>query len=337
MRWFIALVLAAGQVAATAAEEKHAALTPDEIAAGAILLFDGETTFGWTVEGKANVSDGVLILGRGDKPTVLTTTCAFGRAEVRWAFRQGGNKAATMLWRGESRRVSSSAEFVRETYEPAAAAISPIVLTVPAGTELEIREFSLLPKELKPLFNGKDLADWKQFAGDARRERSKFTVTADGWLHLKNGPGDLQTQRQFDDFILQIECRSNGKHLNSGVFFRCLPGQYQQGYEAQIQNGYKDGDRSKPVDFGTGAIYRRQPARRVVSNDHEWFTMTVLAHGKHMATWVNGYQVTDFTDERPPSDNARNGSKTGAGAISLQGHDPTTDLDFRNIRIAELK
>ncbi|HEV3144559.1 MAG TPA: DUF1080 domain-containing protein, partial [Gemmataceae bacterium] len=86
----------------------------------------------------------------------------------------------------------------------------------------------------------------------------------------------------------------------------------------------------------TGAIYRRQPARKVVSSDHEWFTMTIAAHGNHLATWVNGYQVTDFTDTREPNENARNGSKTGKGAISLQGHDPTTNLDFRNIRIVEL-
>jgi hypothetical protein len=189
---------------------------------------------------------------------------------------------------------------------------------------------------LEPLFNGKDLSGWKQFTEEPKRAKSKFTVTSEGWLSLIDGPGDLQTEKQFDDFILQAECISNGKHLNSGIFFRCLPGQYQNGYEAQIQNGYKDGDRAKPTDYGTGAIYRRQPARKVVSNDNEWFTMTIAAHGNHIATWVNGYQVTDFTDTRPPNENARNGSKTGKGAISIQGHDPTTNLSFRNIRIVEL-
>jgi len=54
------------------------------------------------------------------------------------------------------------------------------------------------------------------------------------------------------------------------------------------------------------------------------------------ATWVNGYQVTDWTDDRKESDNARNGFKKGKGALSIQGHDPTTDLSFRNIRIQSL-
>ena len=51
---------------------------------------------------------------------------------------------------------------------------------------------------------------------------------------------------------------------------------------------------------------------------------------------MNGYPVADFIDERPANENARNGCKTGKGAISIQGHDSTTDLNFRNIRLAEL-
>jgi hypothetical protein len=78
------------------------------------------------------------------------------------------------------------------------------------------------------------------------------------------------------------------------------------------------------------------PARRSVAKDKEWFTMTVAAQGRHIATWVNGIQVVDWTDDRPEADNARNGCKIGKGPISLQGHDATTDLRFRNINIVEL-
>jgi hypothetical protein len=74
-----------------------------------------------------------------------------------------------------------------------------------------------------------------------------------------------------------------------------------------------------------------------VPNDGEWFTMTLIAHGNHISTWVNGYQTVDWTDSRKENENARNGCKLGAGPISLQGHDPTTDLSFRNLRVAELK
>ena len=47
--------------------------------------------------------------------------------------------------------------------------------------------------------------------------------------------------------------------------------------------------------------------------------------------------MSDFTDTRPVNEaNARAGARTKAGVLSIQGHDPTTDLNFRTIRIAEL-
>ena len=64
--------------------------------------------------------------------------------------------------------------------------------------------------------------------------------------------------------------------------------------------------------------------------------MTVTAAGPHLATWVNGIQVTDFTDTRAPKESAREGYRAKAGVISLQGHDPTTDLSFKQVRIGEL-
>jgi 3-keto-disaccharide hydrolase len=91
------------------------------------------------------------------------------------------------------------------------------------------------------------------------------------------------------------------------------------------------------MDFGTGAIYRRIPARKVVPNDREWFAMTLIAAGPHLRTWVNGYPVVDWIDKRPPDENPRNGSRVKPGHLSLQGHDPTTDLSFRNLRVAGLK
>ena len=90
------------------------------------------------------------------------------------------------------------------------------------------------------------------------------------------------------------------------------------------------------MDFGTGGIYGRQKSRRVVSSDGEWFTYTIAAAGPHIALWVDGYQTADYVDEQKPADSARRGQYLGKGSITIQGHDPTTDLSFRNIRVAEL-
>ncbi|MBA3481653.1 MAG: DUF1080 domain-containing protein [Pirellulales bacterium] len=194
------------------------------------------------------------------------------------------------------------------------------------------RNIRLKPLGLKPMLNGKDLAGWNTDNAEA----SKFEITPEGELQVTNGRGILETDASYGDFAMQLDAYVDGDGLNSGVFFRSIPREYANGYESQIHNGYKDNDPTKPTDFGTGAIYRRVPARKVVSKDHDWFTMTLVPTGPHVSVWVNGYQTTDWTDTRPEHDNPRNGLRLKPGTIAIQGHDPTTNLRFRNLKIAEL-
>lgn len=197
---------------------------------------------------------------------------------------------------------------------------------------ISFRNVRLRPLNLQPMLNGKDLTGWNT---DERRA-SEFKVTRGGELQVTGGSGQLESDASYGDFTFQFECRVDGDGLNSGIFFRCIPRQYMQGYECQISNKMTGGDPAKPSDFGTGAIYRRIPARRIVAKDHEWFTTTVNAVGSHIAVWVDGYQVTDWTDPRPADENPRAGLRTASGTLAIQGHDPTTNLRFRNLRIAEL-
>jgi hypothetical protein len=197
---------------------------------------------------------------------------------------------------------------------------------------VEFRNIRLRPLGLASLFNGKDLTGWKTYPDLPTRS----SVTAEGYLNIKNGRGPLETENRFGDFVLQLECMTHAANLNSGVFFRCLPGPDMNGYESQIHNGFKDGDRNRPFDCGTGGIFRRIDARRVVADDLTWFHKTIVVDGPHVAVWVNGYQVTDWTDDRKPDENPRKGLRLASGTIMLQGHDPTTDISFRNLRIAEM-
>lgn len=198
--------------------------------------------------------------------------------------------------------------------------------------QVKFRNVILQPRGLKSIFNGKDLTGWNMIPD----RKSVYSVTPEGWLNVRNGNGDLQSEGRYGDFVFQLDIISNGEHLNSGVFFRALPGQFWSGYESQIRNQWQGDDRTQPVDYGTGGIYNRQPARKVVSSDHEWFTKTIVAHGRHLAVWINGYQVSDWTDPRSPNENARQGYRAEPGVLSLQGHDPTTDLSFRHLRIADM-
>jgi hypothetical protein len=349
-------LLAAGLAAV--AEPPKPALTAQELTDGWVSLFDGETTFGWKIDGPAEVKDGVLVLGTGKKATAYPTT-DFGDSfeyslEVRGAGRIDGPRGFSQFdtgpragWgrvvysqspgsvSGSALTQGASSTETGDASKRPELASAPLLIETDGKTPLEVRAVKLRPVGAKPIFNGKDLTGWKLFEGDAKRAKSKVAVTPAGEIGLKDGPGDLQTTTTHADFVLQLECKTNGKGLNSGVFFRCLPNEYQNGYEMQIQNLYV-GDRTKPADFGTGAIYRRVPARKVVADDGEWFGMTLVARGNHISTWVNGYQTVDWTDDRPADPNPRKGSKGGAGHLSLQGHDPTTDLLFRNLRLADL-
>jgi hypothetical protein len=367
----LVLFVLAMSVSALQADDKLKpnTLSPKEIEEGWILLFDGETTYGWKTEGDVKIENRELHVG-GPMKCEITDNSSFGASQICFEYSLRGkagitsatktlnlktNPTAADHWFSAIIDVKANGSLSESWTELSSDASvlpgiaganvtktgdsfsfpAPIQFAVEPDSKLSLRSIKLKPTGAKPLFNGKDLEGWKVFPGD--KYKSKFTVTPEGWINVKNGPGDLQTTGQYADFLLQLECISNGKALNSGLFFRCIANEYQNGYEAQIHNGYKDNDRSKPADFGTGAIYRRIPARKVVPNDHEWFTMTVLAQGKHLATWVNGYQTVDWTDERPANKNPRNGAKTEAGHLSIQGHDPTTDLNFRNIRIVEFK
>jgi hypothetical protein len=197
---------------------------------------------------------------------------------------------------------------------------------------VDVRNVKLRPLGLTPIFNGKNLDGWNIIEDRA----SVFTVK-DGAINIENGNGQIETVQTFKDMVLQLDIKSNGEHLNSGVFFRGPVGVFWKGYESQVRNQWKGDDRTDPVDYGTGGNYGNVVTRKVIPTDGEWFQKTVIAEGNHTSVWINGYQVSDFYDSRPTTDNSdgKNGYVPGPGTIHLQGHDPKTNLDFKNINVQE--
>jgi hypothetical protein len=363
-------------------------LSREDIEAGWIQLFDGESLFGWQANNDVNwhVADGAITADSGE-PGLLLTAVPFADYELRCDYRleAGGNSGlflrtvfdpqdpavdcyelnmcdshpayptgsivgrkkvdAPVAGEGEWKSFTVRVEGLRieaaldgqtvmqfEDDGPNPLRKGLIGLQMNTG-RIEFRNIFLRPLGMQPIFNGNDLTGWREVPGS----KSTFEV-ADGKIRATNGPGFLETEGTWGNFVLQAQAITNGKHLNSGIFFRAKQGTEEapsHGYEFQIHNGYKDGDRTQPIDQGTGAIFRRAPARIVLSNDNEWFTATLVAHGPNFFCWVDGYPVTNWTDRREPSDNPREGLRLAPGHISLQGHDPTTDLEFRNLRISE--
>jgi hypothetical protein len=375
------------------AAQSHNELNDEEIAAGWIKLFDGETLYGWKANSDLNwrVEKGVIIADEGS-PGLLVTTTPFADYELRCDYRleSGGNSgvflrtvfspknpaedcyelnmcdthesfptgslvarqkgkpgiSADGVWnsfhvtvKGLTILAKLNGETVLDyTDKPKTARMIGRIGLQMNGGKIEFRNVFLKPLRMTEIFNGKDLSGWKPVSG----AKTEFTVS-DEAVHLKGGPGFLQTDDVWQHFVLQAEARTNAKNVNSGIFFRSMPGTEQEpsnGYELQIHNGFADGDRTKPNDFqtgfGTGAIFRRQKVRKVVSNDNEWFTLTLIAHGAHFSTWVNDFQVTDWTDNRELHENPRSGLRREAGHFILQAHDATTDVSFRNLRVVKL-
>jgi hypothetical protein len=219
-----------------------------------------------------------------------------------------------------------------------------IVVKVEKGGPIElskgvaVKALLLKPAGMKSVFNGRDLTSWTvlkhpQLAED---RQAKWSID-NGVLHAVGGPGAVELEGRYGDLVLQVEARMRAKLVNGGVFFRSVPGQFMNGYEAQLFNGCYEEDPAKPARYSTGAIDDRQLARRLVSHDLEPLTMTVVAVGPHIATWVNGWQMTDWTDDRDKHENPRAGLRLEPGTIQLQAHDPETDIEFRRVSIAELR
>lgn len=193
---------------------------------------------------------------------------------------------------------------------------------------IEFRDVKLRPLGLRPFGESGGQSGWKL----AANSKSALEVSVDGDFRLRGGKGYLESEKQFKDFVLQVEARTNAEDQNSGIFFRTMPGSEMNGYECQINNAQVDG---VPKDYGTGGIFNRQEARMMPAPEGKWFALTIICQGARMGCWVNGTQVSDWLDERPDDPNPRKGRRLEAGTIQLQGHDPKTDTSFRLFRIAE--
>jgi hypothetical protein len=206
----------------------------------------------------------------------------------------------------------------------------------------------------KPLFNGKNLDGW-EIIGDGQ-----WTVMADGTLvgqrtgelrkllvpggpmatpkdfsNWVNAQSWLYTKRNdFGEFDLHVEfwTKTSG---NSGVSIRdtsrakwavTVPPDYTKtpskiGYEIQINNRFPD-------PHPTGSIYGFMDAPKDALHEDDWNAMDIESRNDKITIVLNGRVVAEH-----PGDPQR--SKTGP--IGLQLHDQFSIIQFRNIKVAELK
>ena len=167
------------------------------------------------------------------------------------------------------------------------------------------------------LFNGKDLTGW-----------SSGKWPADAWhvedgVLIGSGPkfSVLYSDRDdYRDFHLRAEVRINGNG-NSGILFRVPSGAvWDREYEVGLGGEH-------------GALNARgrflPPRPRSSIPADRWFTVEVIAEGKHVMTKVDGKIVADYLDKGNPA-------PVGRIALELAG-EPRTRAQFRRIEVKDLK
>src|SRR6516225_9506412 len=85
----LVLLATAAAPASAAGDTKPDALTARETSEGWLLLFDGESSFGWSIDGESTVTDGWLTLG-GTKATTVRTTTFFPSFEASAEYQVSG-------------------------------------------------------------------------------------------------------------------------------------------------------------------------------------------------------------------------------------------------------
>lgn len=345
--------------------------TQDEVAwqEGWLALFDRATAFGWRGCNPSDVVDGALQLPAG---SLVRTSAQFSGCEVRVVYELSGNGQAELLLLASPQAGRPGEDHVAVPLEPGqhslglTVAVLAVAADAPSGWRNRIVAGGGSNDE-EVIIDGagpnRGYVGFRVRAGQLRvtrvelrpamavADRPQGLESGQGWdssgageaevtwqdetLGLRGGPGYLATTDRYADFVLSVEART-AAGTNSGIFFRCIPGENLNGYESQIHNGYLAGDRGQPEDCGTGGIFRRVNARRVVADNGEWFRKVLIVSGGQISVWVNGYQVTDWSDQRAASLNPRRGRRLESGTIQLQAHDPGTQVDFRQFQIQEL-
>jgi hypothetical protein len=188
-----------------------------------------------------------------------------------------------------------------------------------------------------PLFNGKDLSGWKQFAG-----KEKVWVVEDGMIVCTGrGGGWLGSDKEYANFELRLEYRLTPGG-NSGIYIRAP----QTGHISRVGMEIQLLDDLHPtyakLDFYqyTGSIYHVvAPTRRTTKPAGQWNAVTIRAQGRQVVVMLNGKKIVDADLDRylqdPEVAKEHTGLTRTTGHIGLQSH--TDRVEFRNLRLKEPK
>jgi hypothetical protein len=180
---------------------------------------------------------------------------------------------------------------------------------------------------LKPLFNGKDLANFQAEGTKPYWRIENGVLIGENDAALKGHY--LWTQKEYGDFVIEFDARwkaTTDRGVDTGVEMRKPRIQLQLGVSGSLR-----------VDM-TGSFYtggkpaypeagQAKDAKTLLKPEGEWNTFRIQAKGDTFTCWINDVKASEYTDPK----------FSGAAPVGFQIHgNVVMKTEFRNIRIAEL-
>lgn len=187
------------------------------------------------------------------------------------------------------------------------------------------------------LFDGKSMKGWKA------NENKDTWKLVDSTLQCKGdrshlfyvGKGDKPAE--FKDFEFRAQVKT-WKNSNAGIYFHTKQqptGWPKYGYECQVNITHRDPKKTSSL-YGVKNISADQ--LKGVIKDGEWYWQTIIVKGNKITLKVNGKTMVEFEEEKDRKAFSKNFERRlSKGTFALQGHDPTSIVQFRNIMVKPLK
>jgi Domain of Unknown Function (DUF1080) len=186
--------------------------------------------------------------------------------------------------------------------------------------------------EWQRLFNGKDLAGWRQLGGKAKYEVKNNMIIG---TTVPDEPNSfLATEKDYGDFVLELEFMVDST-MNSGIQFRSeskpdYKNGMVHGYQMEIDPSSRSWSGGIFAEGRNLWLYSMEynPASKKAFHNGQWNKYRIECIGSNIRTWVNGIPTAYLVDDLTPK-----------GFIALQVHsvgkgkETGKQIMWRNIRI----
>ena len=192
---------------------------------------------------------------------------------------------------------------------------------------------SLPAAEVEPGFT--PLCDGKTFDGWKPSESNKDTWKIEDGAFVTRGKtchlyyvGDLQPFKNFD---LKVDVMTE-HNSNGGIYFHT---KYQEkdwpraGFESQVNVSHSDW-------IKTGSLYGTVNTGLAAAPDNTWWLQEIIVQGRQVTVKVDGKTVLQYTEPLGAQANPDFTRKLSEGTFALQGHDPKSVIQYRNIRVKRM-